>query len=73
MDRKAKRKERFNAVYQAMEPLRIAKKNTIRTLAGIGRKHKILKYLIFDFYFSKYFFRFRFFFRFVSIFFSDIF
>ena len=47
MDRKAKRKERFNAVYQAMEPLRIAKKSTIRTLAGIGRKHKILRYPIF--------------------------
>lgn len=46
MKRTNKRKERFQNVYQAVEPLRVAKKNTIHTLAGIGREHKILRYPI---------------------------
>ena len=44
MKRSDKRKERFQNIYQAVEPLRVAKKNTIHTLAGIGREHKILRY-----------------------------
>ena len=46
MKRSDKRKERFQNIYQAVEPLRVAKKNTIHTLAGIGREHKILRYPI---------------------------
>ena len=38
------RKERFQSIYQAMEPFRVAKKNTIHTIAGVGRGHKILRY-----------------------------
>ena len=44
MSRKSTRKERFRNVYQAAEPLRVAKRNTIHTLAGVGRRHKILRY-----------------------------
>lgn len=44
MMRTKKRKERFQSIYQAMEPFRVAKKNTIHTIAGVGRKHKILRY-----------------------------
>ena len=44
MSRISTRKERFRNVYQAAEPLRVAKRNTIHTLAGVGRRHKILRY-----------------------------
>lgn len=37
-------KERYEKVYQAMEPFRAAKKETIHVLAGFGRKHKLLRY-----------------------------
>ncbi|MCI5620686.1 MAG: Ig-like domain-containing protein [Lachnospiraceae bacterium] len=53
MSRRSTRKERFESIYQAMEPVRTAKKNTIHALAGIGRRHKILRYpmLVFLFVF----------------------
>lgn len=40
------RKERFHKIYQASEPFRKAKKDTIHTLGQIGRKHRLLKYPI---------------------------
>ena len=46
MRRTNKRRERFQSIYQATEPFQVAKKNTIHALAGVGRKHKILRYPI---------------------------
>ena len=44
MKKNSKKMERFQNIYQALEPFRVAKKNTIHSLACIGRKHKWLKY-----------------------------
>lgn len=41
---KISRRERYDKIYRSLEPLRIAKKETIHTLASIGRNHKILRY-----------------------------
>lgn len=44
MNKRQLSKERYEKVYQAMEPFRAAKKETIHVLAGFGRKHKLLRY-----------------------------
>lgn len=46
MGNKITRRERYERIYTACEPLRNAKKDTIHTLAGLGRKHKLFRYPI---------------------------
>ena len=46
MKRRVSRKEQYEKLSAACEPFRKAKKETIHTLAGIGRKHKLLRYPI---------------------------
>ena len=41
------RHERLQGIHRTLEPLRVAKKTTIKTLGAIGRKHKYLRYPIF--------------------------
>ena len=43
---KIQKQEKYQNIYQAMEPLRVAKKNTIHSLASVGRKNKWLRYPI---------------------------
>ena len=47
MKKSEKRKERLKGIQRTLEPLRVAKKTTIKTLGAIGRKHKFLRYPIF--------------------------
>ncbi|MBR4981620.1 MAG: hypothetical protein IKY94_03560, partial [Lachnospiraceae bacterium] len=44
MERNYRRKERYQAIYDAFEPLRKAKKDTIHSIVSYGKKHPVLKY-----------------------------
>ena len=44
MERNYRRKERYQAIYDAFEPLRRAKKDTIHSIMSYGKKHPVLKY-----------------------------
>ncbi len=46
MKKHISKKERYEKLVAACEPFREAKRETIHTLAGIGRKHKLLRYPI---------------------------
>ncbi len=46
MKKRTSQKERYEALYAASEPFRRAKTETIHTLAGIGRRHRLLRYPI---------------------------
>ncbi len=46
MKKNNSKKERYEKLVAACEPFREAKRETIHTLAGIGRKHKLLRYPI---------------------------
>ena len=47
MKKSEKRSERLQGIQRTLEPLRVAKKTTIKTLGAIGRKHRCLRYPIF--------------------------
>lgn len=44
MKKQTTRREKYNRIYEAATPFREAKKNTIHALAGVGRKHRWLRY-----------------------------
>ncbi len=48
---KGNKREKFNQVYEALEPLRNAKSTTIHALAGVGKKYRVLRYPILAFLF----------------------
>ena len=47
MKKRMSKEERYNRIDTACEPFREAKKNTIHTLMTFGKKHPVLKYLMF--------------------------
>ena len=44
MNKKQEREQKFQKIYQALEPVREAKRETIRAVGGFGRKYSFLRY-----------------------------